>query len=325
MHMPRCFFHIIYQNDYRKDAYKNARFSFTIIGRYGKIVNIGEWRVMKTAVVTDSTAYLTLEERERNNIHMIPLAVNIEGTIYDEEITITASEFYSRVRGAKEFPKTTQPPVGRFVELYENLAKDYEDVVTIHLSSGISGTFQGAVQAGDMVENINVFAFDSEVACYVQAMYVKEAAKLAKQGASGKEIMAHLEMLKETMGAYFIVDDLTHLQRGGRLSAAAALIGGLLQVKPILHFQNKVIVPFEKIRTRKKAMRKVEDQLAAAIETHGALQATVIHANCEEEAREWMNSLAESYPSVDFTLSYFGPVIGTHLGEGAIAVGWMKK
>lgn len=288
-------------------------------------MNIGEWRVMKTAVVTDSTAYLTLEERERYNIHMIPLGVNIEGTIYDEEITITASEFYNRVRGAKEFPKTTQPPVGRFVELYENLAKDYEDVVTIHLSSGISGTFQGAVQAGDMTENINVFAFDSEVACYVQAMYAKEAAKLAKQGASGKEIMAHLEMLKETMGAYFIVDDLTHLQRGGRLSAAAALIGGLLQVKPILHFQNKVIVPFEKIRTRKKAMRKVEDQLAAAIETHGELQATVIHANCEEEAREWMNSLAESYPSVDFTLSYFGPVIGTHLGEGAIALGWMKK
>ena len=280
---------------------------------------------MKTAIVTDSTAYLTQEEREKYNINMIPLCVNIEGTIYDEEIDITASEFYDRVRGAKEFPKTTQPPIGKFVELYENLAKEYEDIVTIHLSSGISGTFQGAVQAGDMVENVNLFAFDTEVACYVQAMYAKEAAKLAQKGASGQEIMAHLESLQDTMNAYFIVDDLSHLQRGGRLSAAAALIGGLLQVKPILHFQDKVIVPFEKIRTRKKAMRKVEEQLIAAIEKHGSIQATIIHANCEEEAREWMNTLAATYPTVDFTLSYFGPVIGTHLGEGAIAVGWMKK
>lgn len=280
---------------------------------------------MKTAVVTDSTAYLTKEERQLDNVHMIPLGVNIEGTVYDEEIDITASEFYDRVRGAKEFPKTTQPPIGRFVELFETLAKDYDDIVTIHLSSGISGTYQGAVQAGDMVENVNVYTFDSEIACSVQGMFVKEAAKLAKQGASGKEIMAHLEALKVSMNAYFVVDDLGHLQRGGRLSAAAALIGGLLQVKPILHFQDKVIVPFEKIRTRKKALRKVEDLLVLALEEHGPLQATIIHGNCEVEAREWMSSLATTYPSVDFTLSYFGPVVGTHLGEGALALGWMKK
>lgn len=280
---------------------------------------------MKTAVVTDSTAYLTLEERERLNIHMIPLSVNIEGTIFDEEIDITAAEFYDRVRGAKEFPKTTQPPIGKFVALFEKLAKDHDEVVTIHLSSGISGTFQGAIQASNMVEGIQVHAFDTEVAAYLQGMYVKEAAKKANEGASGAEIMAHLEAIKASMGVYIVVDDLQHLQRGGRLSAAAALIGGLLQVKPVLTFQNKVIVPFEKIRTRKKALRRAEEQLAEAVEKYGALQATVIHASCEAEATEWMNSLAEKYPTVDFTLSYFGPVIGTHLGEGAMAIGWLKK
>ncbi|WP_339215253.1 DegV family protein [Solibacillus sp. FSL W8-0372] len=280
---------------------------------------------MKTAIVTDSTAYLTLEERKTYNIHMIPLSVNIEGTFYDEEIDITASEFYDRVRGAKEFPKTTQPSVGKFVELFETIGKEYDEIVTIHLSSGISGTFQGAVQASGMVEGTKIYAFDSEVAAYLQGMYVKEAAKLALEGASGEQIIAHLNELKHTMDEYIIVDDLQHLQRGGRLSAAAALIGGLLQVKPILTFENKVIVPFEKIRTRKKAIRRVEEQLASAVEKHGALQAVVIHANCEDEAREWMGTLADAYPTVDFTLSYFGPVIGTHLGEGAIAIGWMKK
>lgn len=280
---------------------------------------------MKTAIVTDSTAYIPLEVRQNYNVHMIPLGVTIEGTVYDEEISITAAEFYDRVRGAKEFPKTTQPPVGKFVELFEQLGKDYDEIVTIHLSSGISGTFQGAVQAGEMVENVIVHAFDSEIACYLEGLYVLEAAKMAMNGASGVEIIARLEELKTSCEAYFIVDDLQHLQRGGRLSAAAAIIGGLLQVKPILTFQNKVIVPFEKIRTRKKAMRRVEEQLEKAVEKYGALQATIIHGNCEEEAREWMDKLSKEHPTVDITLSYFGPVIGTHLGEGAIAMGWLKK
>ncbi len=280
---------------------------------------------MKTAIVTDSTAYLTPEERARYGIHMIPLSVNLEDGTYEEEVSITAAEFYHKVRTAKVFPKTTQPPIGKFVELFEQLAKDYDEVVTIHLSSGISGTYQGAVQAGDMVEGIDVHAFDSEVACGPQGMFVMEAAKLAKKGASAKEILATLNDLQHTMRAYFIVDDLQHLQRGGRLSAASALIGGLLQVKPILHFVDKKIVPFEKIRTRKKALRRVEELLTEATKEHGALQAVVIHANREEEAKEWMAQLERDFPQVTFTIGYFGPVIGTHLGEGSLALGWMKK
>ena len=280
---------------------------------------------MKTAIVTDSTAYLTKEERDQYNIHMIPLSVNLPSGTYEEEVTITAEEFYEKVRSESDFPKTTQPPVGVFVEKFAQLAADYDDIVTIHLSSGISGTYSGAVQASQMVEGVNVFAFDSEVACGPQGMYAIAAAKMAAEGKSGAEIIAKLEELKKTMGAYFIVDDLSHLQRGGRLSAASAFIGGLLQVKPILHFQDKVIVPFEKIRTRKKAMRRVEEQLAAAVAKEPNLQAVVIHANCEAEGREWMEQLSADYPTVDFKLSYFGPVIGTHLGEGAIAMGWMEK
>lgn len=280
---------------------------------------------MRTAVVTDSTAYTTPEERSRLHIRMIPLSVNIAGQLYAEEVDITASGFYDKVRGAKEFPKTTQPPIGEFVALYEELAKDYDEVVSIHLSSGISGTYQGAVQAGEMVEGIDVYPFDSEISCAAQGFYVLKAAQMAAEGASAKEIMDALADMKQSVRAYFIVDDLAHLQRGGRLSSAAALIGGLLQVKPILHFADKVIVPFEKIRTRKKAMKRVEDLLAEDATKYDALEAVVIHGNCEAEATAWMAQLAETYPNVHFKLSYFGPVIGTHLGEGAIALGWTKK
>ncbi|MEB2282507.1 DegV family protein [Lysinibacillus xylanilyticus] len=280
---------------------------------------------MRTAIVTDSTAYIPAEERERLNIHMIPLSVNISGQLFAEEVDITASEFYDKVRGAKEFPKTTQPPIGEFASLFEELAKEYDEVISIHLSSGISGTYQGAIQAGEMVEDIDVYAFDSEISCAVQGFYALRAAEMAAQGFSAKEILATLADMKQSIRAYFIVDDLAHLQRGGRLSSAAALIGGLLQVKPVLHFVDKVIVPFEKIRTRKKALKRAEELLAEDVQKYEALDAVVIHGNCQAEAEEWLAQLAATYPSVNFKLSYFGPVIGTHLGEGSMGLGWTKK
>lgn len=280
---------------------------------------------MTTAVVTDSTAYLSKAEEQQYNIHVVPLSVIFDKETYAEGVDIDVATFYDKVREAKELPKTSQPPIGEFVSLFEKLAKDYDEIVTIHLSSGISGTYQGAVQAGEIVEDVDVYGFDSEIACAVQGFYVIEAAKMAQQGASAKEIITKLDEMKQEMRAYFMVDDLSHLQRGGRLSAASALIGGLLQVKPILHFQNKVIVPFEKIRTRKRALKRVEELLGEDVVVHPNIEAAVIHANCEAEGQEWLETLQAKYPSVHFKLSYFGPVIGTHLGEGSLGLGWYKK
>lgn len=280
---------------------------------------------MRTAIVTDSTAYLTKDEREKHNIHMVPLSVVINNETYEEEVNITSGDFYDKVRNEKELPKTTQPPIGKFVAKFEELAKDYDEIITIHLSSGISGTYQGALQAGQMVEDIEVYGFDSEIAAAMQGFYAIRAAQLVAEGKTAKEILPLLEEMRQTNGAYFIVHDLAHLQRGGRLSAAAALLGGLLQIKPVLHFENKVIQPFEKIRTRKKAKNRVEELLQQAVEKHGALDVTIIDANCREETNEWKEQLQAKYPQCDFKLSYFGPVIGTHLGEGSIGMGWFKK
>jgi DegV family protein with EDD domain len=279
---------------------------------------------MKTAVVTDSTAYIPKELRDQWDIYMIPLNVIFGSEAYQEEIDITWSEFYEEVR-YKELPTTSQPPIGQIVNLYEHLAKDYDAVVSIHLSSGISGTFQGAITASTMVEGIEVLPFDSEISCMVQGFYALEAAEMASRGESPEAILDRLEELKQTARAYFMVDDLAHLQRGGRLSSAQAFIGSLLQVKPLLHFENKVIVPFEKIRTRKKAMKRIVDLLGEDALSGESYQAVIIHANREEEAIEWRDELAQLYPNVDFSIGYFGAVIGTHLGEGAMGMGWIKK
>ncbi|MBM7585787.1 DegV family protein with EDD domain [Bacillus pakistanensis] len=280
---------------------------------------------MKTAIVTDSTAYIPKELRDQLNIHMIPLDVIIGGKSYREEVDISANDFYELVKKEDKLPSTSQPALGSFVDLYESLSKDYDEVISIHLSSGISGTFQGAHQAQGMVEGIEIHPFDSEISCMVQGYYAVEAARLAKQNLAAKEIVAKLDELKQSVNAYFMVDDLSHLQRGGRLTSAQAIIGSLLQVKPLLHFEDKVIVPFEKIRTRKKALKRIVAIFEQEVNKGEPLQAVIIHANREKEAHEWKEELQETYPDVDFTVSYFGPVIGTHLGEGAMGFGWSRK
>jgi DegV family protein with EDD domain len=280
--------------------------------------------MMKTAILTDSTAYIPKEIREALHIHMIPLSVTFGNETYREEIDINAEQFFIEVKQHKHLPTTSQPPIGLFVETFETLAKEYDAVISIHLSSGISGTYQGAVTAGNMVSGIQVYPYDSEISCMAQGFYAIEAAQMALEGKSPEDIIARLDEMKQSLRAYFMVDDLAHLQRGGRLSGAQAFIGSLLQVKPLLHFENKVIVPFEKIRTRKKAVKRIEELFAEDAKTGVPLKAAIIHANRLEEAEAWKQELSEVYPHVDFVISYFGPVIGTHLGEGALGLTWYK-
>ena len=282
-------------------------------------------KLMKTAIVTDSTAYIPQQIREKYDIQMIPLSVNFGTESYQEEIEITSEQFFEKMRGQQQLPTTSQPPVGKFVELFETLSKEYDAVISIHLSSGISGTYNGAATAGDMVENIDVYAYDSEISCMVQGFYALEAAEMAHEGADPKDILARMDEMKKTINAYFMVDDLSNLQKGGRLSGAQALIGSLLQVKPILHFENKVIVPFEKVRTRKKALNRVFELLDEVADHNEPMRVVVIHANRPEEAEKMQQELSAKYPNVECMISYFGPVIGTHLGEGAVGVGWYKK
>ncbi|WP_456277621.1 DegV family protein [Bacillus sp. AK128] len=280
---------------------------------------------MKTAVVTDSTSYIPKELREKWNIHMLPLNVVFGNESYQEEVEISTEDFYEKVSRGGELPKTSQPAIGLCVKLYTELSRDYDAVISIHLSSGISGTFQGAIAAGNMVEDLKVFAYDSEISAMPQGFYVLEAARLAEEGKEPAEIIARLDEMKKSLRAYFMVDDLSHLQRGGRLSSAQAFVGSLLQVKPVLHFEDKKIVPFEKIRTRKKALKRIFELIGEDAKDGQPILATLIHANRVEEANELKAELEASYTNVEVIVSHFGPVIGTHLGEGAIGLGWYKK
>lgn len=277
------------------------------------------------AIVTDSTAYIPKELRKQHHITMIPLNVIFGQDSYKEEMEITDEQFYEKMKKTEELPKTSQPAIGLFEEAFQKLADNHEQIIVITLSSGISGTHQTALAAGNMTPDVQVHVFDTEVSCMVQGFYVLSAAKMANQGYSSKAILDHLYNMKNHMHAFFIADDLNHLHRGGRLNGAQLFVGSLLQIKPVLHFDNKVIVPYEKVRTTKKALAKIYSLLDADAKDGAPLDITVIHGNRPVKAARIAGELQEKYPNANVIISYFGPVIGTHLGEGSLGIGWVDS
>lgn len=280
---------------------------------------------MRIAVVTDSTAYIPDELIEDYNINIIPLSVIFGNESYREGIDISSAQFYQKIKESKNLPSTSQPPIGEFVKLYEELAENYDAVISIHLSSKFSGTYQGAVSAGNMVEGIDVYAYDTELSTMPQGFYAIEAAEMARQSKSPEKIIARLDEIKKTVRTYFMVDDLQHLVRGGRLSGAQAFVGSLLSIKPVLHIVDGVILPFEKIRTRKRALRRISSMLEEDAKQGKVVKVVFIHANNEKAACQLQDDFTKKYPEVETVISYFGPVIGTHLGENAIGVAWYNK
>src|SRR5699024_7014991 len=164
-------------------------------------------------------------------------------TTIQEKIDISTESCYEKVAVAGQLPSTSQPPIGMFIDLYEKLAEHYEAIISVHLSKQISVTFDTAISAGNMIEGATVYPFDSGLSCMLQGFFAIVAAEMAAEGNSRDDILPHLENMKTKSAAYFMVDDLSHLKRGGRLTGAQQIIGGLLNIKPVLHMPEGPIVP----------------------------------------------------------------------------------
>ncbi|WP_413526233.1 DegV family protein [Latilactobacillus curvatus] len=284
---------------------------------------------MKIAVVTDSTAYLTEQQVKDHHLFVVPIPVILDGQVYDEGVDITTEEFYQKLKTSETFPSTSQPPLGEMLKLYEDLGNEgYDAVISIHLASTISGFVTTLKNAASTIDNIQVVPYDSGITVMLMGYLAMEAARMARDPeVTVDQIIARLDDLKSTMDECFIVNDLQNLVRGGRLSNASAFIGSMLKIKPLLTFDadtNK-ITAFEKVRSLKKAYARAEQIFAETAErVDYPLRAVIIHANDEPAAIAWRDKLQANYPDLPIDISYFGPVIGTHLGEKAIALAWIK-
>lgn len=276
---------------------------------------------MKLAIITDSSAFLREEVQAHDDLYVLTIPVLMGGQTYVEGRNLTTSEFYQKMAESEELPTTSQPSVAELENLLESLQEQgYTHILGLFLSSGISGFWQNIQYLVDEYPGLEIVFPDTKITSAPLGMMVEQALTLADSEGEFEHLLTRLEPMIARTKAFIMVDDLNHLVKGGRLSNGAALLGNLLNIKPILYFNEGVIEVYEKIRTEKKAIKRLVDILKEETKD-GAYQIAIIHANCLEKAQSFQDLLRESGFEEDLPLVPFGAVIGTHLGQGAVAFG----
>jgi DegV family protein with EDD domain len=281
----------------------------------------------KIAIVTDSTAYLTPEQIKDLPIRIVTTPLIVGGETFEEGVDITPAQFYAKMRAASDFPHTSQPRLADVLAIHKDLlAEGYDTVINIYLSKTISGINATITAAAPEIEGQHVVVYDSQITVILMGQMVLTAGQMAQAGASLDEIIARLDQLRASTDEYFIVNDLMHLVRGGRLSNTAGMLGSMLHIKPLLTFDDEhKIVVFEKIRTLNRASARVETLFAEALaKADYPIKAWVIDAGNETLADQWQADLHAKFPQANIGRSFFGPAITTHIGEKAIALAWMR-
>ena len=279
---------------------------------------------MKLAVITDSSAYLSAETVQREDLFVLDIPVNIDGEEYVEGINLSAEEFYQKMAQASELPKTSQPSIAKLDEILTSLKEQgYTHALGLFLSSGISGFYQNIQYMVDDYEGLTIAFPDTLITSAPLGIMVESVFNWRDQGDDFASIQDKLAIQISRTSAFIMVDDLDHLVKGGRLSNGAAILGNLLSIKPILYFNDQgVIEVYEKVRTEKKATKRLIEIIKEAT-TSGQYRVIVIHGNALEKAEELRQHLLDSGLGSDVSLATFGSVIGTHLGAGSIALGYI--
>lgn len=279
---------------------------------------------MKLAVITDSSAYLSAETLQREDLFVLDIPVNIDGEEYVEGINLTAEEFYQKMAQASELPKTSQPSIAKLDEILTSLKEQgYTHALGLFLSSGISGFYQNIQYMVDDYESLTIAFPDTLITSAPLGIMVESVFNWRDQGDDFAIIQDKLAIQISRTSAFIMVDDLDHLVKGGRLSNGAAILGNLLSIKPILYFNDQgVIEVYEKVRTEKKATKRLIEIIKETTASD-QYRVIVIHGNAPEKAEELRQHLLESGVGTDISLATFGSVIGTHLGSGSIALGYI--
>jgi DegV family protein with EDD domain len=279
--------------------------------------------VQRVAIVSDTTGYLPAELVERHGIKLVSLYVNWEDESERELDMPNFDAFYDRLRQADRLPTTSQPSIGDFVSAYEPLVDQDLDVVSVHISGGISGTVESARQAKEQLAESKgvdrVTVVDSESACGGMGFTVLAGARAAEAGKSAEEVVERIRTTREHLKMWFAVDTLEYLRRGGRIGAASAWLGSALKIKPILTLERE-ITPIERVRTGGKALRRLVEYMEQR-HADGADTWVVQHIQAPEEAGRLVAEVEKVMGQPPLYVSEVGPVIGAHVGPGLLGVG----
>src|SRR5436190_6622630 len=277
-----------------------------------------------TAVVADTTSYLPAELISRHDLHLVSLYVGLEGEQERESEIDDLQGFYERLRKSGEAVTTSRPSVGDFIAVYEPLLAEGNEVISVHLSAGISGTYESAMQARERLTadgkgGERIVIIDSRTGAGGMGLMILAAADAAEQGASAAEAGERANAARRELKIWFAVDTLDYLRRGGRIGAARAWIGTTLKIKPILTLEDE-ITPIERVRTRSRAFERMVDY-ARQRHSDGADGWVVQHVQDPETAARMVDACRPIYGCDPVFTSEVGPVIGAHVGPGLLGVG----
>ena len=279
-------------------------------------------------IITDSSSDLPVAVAEELGVKVIPLEVNMEGDIrLNDQIDI--KEFYAYLR-AKHGAKTSAINIDRFTEAFEPFLVDGKDVLYISFSSGLSATYMAAKNAAeDLSEkytDAKVVVVDSLCASLGQGLMVKLAADKKNSGANIEEVAAYVEEIRPNLAHWFTVEDLFFLKRGGRVSAATAVVGTMLQIKPILHVDDEgKLISMDKARGRQGSLKALFDKMKESAIEPAKQTVYISHGDCYDDAKKLADMITDELGVTDILISEIGPVIGAHAGPGTVALFYLGK
>jgi DegV family protein with EDD domain len=278
---------------------------------------------MTVKLFADSASDLPAAYFTEHNIELLPLKVHIDGQDYEDLITIEPKTVFNKIRDG-HLPKTSQVSPDLFLKKFTRLAESNQSGIYVAFSSQLSGTYQTAVMIRDQVKedypDLDLTIIDSKCASLGYGLVVMKAAELLKNGCTKEEIIEAARFNSDHMEHLFTVEDLEYLAKGGRVSKASAFLGGLLNIKPLLHVEDGKLVPIEKIRGKKKLLKRILDLMEERSEDFSDQIIAISHGDDEELALEMKQLIEERFTPKDVYISIIGCAIGSHTGTGTLAI-----
>ncbi|MGG3999773.1 DegV family protein [Anoxybacillus kestanbolensis] len=271
----------------------------------------------KVKIVTDSTIDLPKEIIEAWDIRVVPLSISIDGETYLDGIDLTPQQFIEKMKQANELPKSSQPSAGQFLQVYDELGEAGYDVISIHMTGGMSGTVRSAESAAAMTKT-NVTVVDSRFISLALGFQVLEAAKMASEEKTVSEIVSHLDTVRANTHLFVVVDTLENLVKGGRIGRGKAMIGSLLNIKPIASLEDGVYTPVTKVRSQSQIVKYLTNQFVEHTKGKKVRAVGITHADALDLSERLKQSIAETTGWTQTDIVYTTPIISTHTGPGAI-------
>lgn len=278
----------------------------------------------KIAIVTDSTAYLPEEIISTYHINVVPLVVIWGEETFLDNVEMGPEEFYKRLSTAAQMPSTSQPTILAFYDIFKKLHAEGYDILTIVISSALSGTLDSAFQAKKMLPDVNIALVDSQSTSLPMAFMVLAAARAAKTGMPLEECVKVVETVRDHTQVFFALDTLEFLHRGGRIGGASRFLGTALKLKPILILEDGKIEALEKVRTSKRAHERLIELVEAEVSNKSPINFLgVVHAAAEETAQELLKVIEQKFEPDELMFATLSPVLGTHTGPGTIGIAYV--